>query len=149
MNILILTAQYGMGHYTASMSLKQELENENTKVEVIDLLDIIFPTIKPIVYRIFQFLVSRCSSIYNFFYRFSANTNFVLFKGMMKKRIEKMLKEKKIDIVISTFPICSKYISAYQKITTTSLKLYTYITDIEVNQEWLTDQTDGYFVASY
>lgn len=31
MNILILTAKCGMGHYTASMSLKQELENENTR----------------------------------------------------------------------------------------------------------------------
>ena len=148
MNILILTAKYGMGHYTASLSLKQELENENTKVEVIDFLDIIFPKIKPIIYQVFNFLVSRCSSIYNFFYKFSANTEFVFFKKRCQKRMEKILKEKKIDIVISTFPICSKYISAYKKVADNHLKLYTYITDIDVNKEWLTDENDMYFVAS-
>lgn len=45
MNVLILTAKYGMGHYTASISLKQELENENVQVEVVDFFDIIFPKI--------------------------------------------------------------------------------------------------------
>lgn len=148
MNILILTAQYGMGHYTASMSLKQELENEVTNVEVVDFLDIIFPSIKPIVYGVFNFLVSKCSGIYNFFYKFTANTEIVLFKKMMEKRIAKILQEKKIDMVISTFPVCSKYISAYKKSKSTKLKLFTYITDVEVNKEWLTEETDAYFVAS-
>ena len=32
-DILILTAKYGMGHYTTSMSLKQELENAKTEEE--------------------------------------------------------------------------------------------------------------------
>lgn len=148
MNILILTAKCGMGHYTVSMSLKQELENENTKVEVIDFFDIIFPRMKTVIYGVFHFLVSKCSRVYNFFYKFSAHTNFAPFKRIMKKRIEKILEDRKVDIVISTFPVCSKYVSAYKKVKNSPIKLYTYITDIEVNQEWLTKQTDCYFVAS-
>lgn len=148
MNILILTAKCGMGHYTASMALKQELENEDVQVQVIDFFEVIFPRINKIIYGIFNFLVSKCSSIYNFFYKFSANTNFTPFKKIMKKRIEKIIEQENINIVISTFPVCSKYISAYKKINNKKLKLYTYITDIEVNKEWITNETDMYFVAS-
>lgn len=117
-------------------------------VEVIDFFELIFPKMKTMIYGIFNFLVSRCSCVYNFFYKFSANTKFAPFKSMMRKRIEKILEEKKIDIVISTFPVCSKYVSVYKKVKNTNLKLYTYITDVEVNQEWLTDEIDAYFVAS-
>lgn len=148
MNILILTAKYGMGHYTASMALKQELENENTHVEVIDFFDVIFPKMKTIIYGTFNFLVSKCSRVYNFFYKFTANTDAAPFQNIMEKRIEKILQERDVDIIISTFPICSKYISAYKKSNNPNLKLYTYITDIEVNKEWITNQTDSYFVAS-
>lgn len=149
MNILILTAKYGMGHYTVATSLKQELENESTKVEVIDFFDFIFPKTKTIVYGMFDFLVRKCNRIYNFFYKRSAETNFVPFNGIIKKRIEKIIKEKNIDIIISTFSVCSKYISAYKKANDNNLKLYTYITDIDVKKEWLTSETDAYFVASY
>ena len=88
MNILILTAKYGMGHYTASTSLKQELENENVQVEVVDFFDIIFPKIKTVIYSVFNFLVSKCSNIYNFFYRFSANSNFAPFNKIIRKLIK-------------------------------------------------------------
>lgn len=148
MNVLILTAKCGMGHYIASMALKQELENEDVQVEVIDFFEVIFPTIHKIIYGIFNFLVSKCSSIYNFFYKFSANTNFIPFKKIIKKGIEEIIEQKNINIVISTFPVCSKYISAYKKINNKNLKLYTCITDIEVNKEWITNETDTYFVAS-
>ncbi len=148
MNILILTAKCGMGHYTASMSLKQKLENQTTQVEVLDFFDLIFPNLKTIIYGSFNFLVTKCSHIYNFFYRFSAHSNFAPFKKIMKKRIEKILNEKNIDIVISTFPVCSKYVSAYKKLNHSDLKLYTFITDIDVNKEWLTSETDAYFVSS-
>lgn len=148
MNILILTAKYGMGHYTASTSLKQELENENVQVEVVDFFDIIFPKIKTVIYSVFNFLVSKCSNIYNFFYRFSANSNFAPFNKIIRKRIEKLIDESNADIIISTFPVCTKYISTYKKTNNRKLKLYTYITDIEANKEWLSDEIDMYFVAS-
>lgn len=148
MNILILTAKYGMGHYTTSISLKQELENEKTNVEIVDFFEVIFPKAHTIVYNTFNILVSKCSKIYNFFYKFSTNNNIAPFKKIMKKRIEKLIKESEADIVISTFPVCSKYISAYKKISNTNIKLYTYITDVDVNREWLTNETDTYFVAS-
>lgn len=147
-DILILTAKYGMGHYTTSMSLKQELENENISVKVVDFFEIIFPKIKTIIYNIFNLLVSKCSTIYNFFYKFSTKNNMAPFKKIIKKRIDKLIQENNADIIISTFPVCSKYISAYKKMNNTDIRLYTYVTDVEVNKEWLTDETDAYFVAS-
>lgn len=148
MNILILTAKCGMGHYTASIALKQELENKDIYVDVIDFFDVIFPRMNKIIYGIFNFLVSKCSSVYNFFYKFSANTNFIPFKKIIERRIEKIIKQKNIKIIISTFPVCSKYISSYKKLNNINLKLYTCITDIEVNKEWIAQETNAYFVAS-
>lgn len=148
MNILILTAKYGMGHYSASMSIKQRLEEKNATVEVVDFFEYVFPLAKKIIYGGFNFLVSKCSKVYNFFYKFSSNTNSVPFALLIKGKIEKLIKEKNVDIVISTFPICSRYVSVYKKQKDKNLKLYTYITDIEVNKEWITDETDAYFVAS-
>lgn len=151
MNIVILTAKYGMGHYTASISLKQELENknENIHVEIVDFFEIIFPKINRILYNMFNIFVSKFSSIYNFFYQFSSNTNIVSFKNMIRKRIEKLIEEKDPNIIISTFPVCSKCISIYKKMRYVNIKLYTYITDIDIHKEWITDETDAYFVASY
>lgn len=148
MNVLILTAKYGMGHYTASMALKQELENENVQVEVVDFFDIIFPKIKTVIYGIFDFLVSKCCNIYNFFYKFSANSNFAPFNKIIRGRIDKLIDESDANIIISTFPVCTKYISTYKKENNKNLKLYTYITDIEANKEWISDEIDTYFVAS-
>lgn len=148
MNILILTAKYGMGHYMASSAIKQELESKGAHVEIIDFFDIIFPRINNAIYSTFNFLVSRCSRIYNFLYKFSANTSEAPFKTVIGKRLEGIIEEQDVDIVISTFPACSKYISAYKKEKAKNLKLYTYITDVHVNHEWLTDETDSYFVAS-
>lgn len=149
MNILILTAKYGMGHYTASISIKEELENKNVHVDVVDFFEIMYPKLKNIIYNVFDFLVSRCGRIYNFFYRFMADTDKAPFKRIIKNRIEKMIQDKKVDIIISTFPVCSKYVSAYKKTNNSDIKLYTYITDVEANKEWFTDETDMYFVASY
>lgn len=148
MNILILTAKYGMGHYSASISLKQELEKEDTNVEIVDFFEIVFPILKNVFYSMFNILVSKCGSIYNFFYKFTANTNVTPFKTATRKRVEKLIEEKNPDIIISTFPVCSSYISDYKKRTNKEIKLYTYITDVNANKEWLTDETDTYFVSS-
>lgn len=148
MNILILTAKFGMGHYMASMSLKQELENKNINVEVVDFFEIIFPNTKNLIYNSFNILVSKFSFIYNFFYKFSANTNKAPFKNIIRKRIDELIESKNINTIISTFPVCSKYMSSYKKVNP-NIKLYTYITDVDVNKEWVTENTDSYFVASY
>lgn len=148
MNILILTAKYGMGHYSASISLKQELEKENTNVEIVDFFEVVFPILKNVFYGMFNILVSKCGSIYNFFYKFTANTNVMPFRTLARKRVESLIKEKNSDIIISTFPVCSSYISDYKKNKNKEIKLYTYITDVSANKEWLTNETDTYFVSS-
>lgn len=148
MNILILTAKYGMGHYSASISLKQELEKEDTNVEIVDFFEIVFPILKNVFYGMFNILVSKCGSIYNFFYKFTANTNVTPFKTLARKRVEKLIEDRNPDIIISTFPVCSSYISDYKKNKETDIKLYTYITDVNANKEWITDETDTYFVGS-
>lgn len=53
------------------------------------------------------------------------------------------------DIVVSTLPIWSQYISAYKKLRNLDLLLYSYITDLRTTAEWLSDNTILYFVGTY
>ena len=45
-----------------------------------------------------------------------------------------MLYDSQADLVISTLPLSSQYISAYKQTTGSSIPLYTYVTDIEAPQ---------------
>ncbi|WP_434799102.1 MGDG synthase family glycosyltransferase [Terrisporobacter vanillatitrophus] len=64
------------------------------------------------------------------------------------KKLDLLLKNNDVDLVISTFPACSQYFSAYKKMRNYNIPLYTYVTDISVNEEWISEQTDLYFVGS-
>ena len=137
-----------MGHYSTALTLKKELENKNIDVEVIDFYEYIFPKARNIIYGAFNFLVSKFSSIYNFFYQISSNTNVTPLKRIIDKKLEVLFESKELEIVVSTFPVCSNYVSLYKKSRNKNIKLYTYITDIDVNKEWITEETDMYFVGS-
>lgn len=148
MKIIILTAKCGMGHYSVAKTLKEELEMQGNQAEIVDFYELIFPKLNKLIYAIFNSMVSKFGRIYNFFYKFSANSNFMPLRKVIAKKLENLLGDKEIKIVISTFPVCSNYASAYKKYKRRDLKLYTYITDVDVNKEWITPETDMYCVAS-
>lgn len=150
MKVLILTAKFGMGHYSASEAIKQKIisENNSITVEIIDFFEYVFPKMEKTIYKSFEFLVSKFSFVYNFFYKFTSKTSSITLSKIVFNSFDKLIKDNNVDLVISTFPVCSRYISAYKKAKKCNIKLYTYITDIDVNKEWITDETDMYFVPA-
>lgn len=150
MNVLILTGKFGMGHYNAALAVEEEIlsRNPNACVNIVDIIDYIFPTYSKMIYGNFNFLVRRCSSIYNFFNNIAGQFSDVPLKKTVAKSISRLLEEYKADLIIATLPVCSQYISAFKEMTNKKIPLYTYITDLTIHEEWIAKNTDLYFVGA-
>lgn len=61
MNILILTGKFGMGHWSASQSLRQQLLRAfpGAEVEVLDFVAEAMPNASEAMYKCFNLLVTR------------------------------------------------------------------------------------------
>ena len=151
MNILILTGKFGMGHIKAAEAIKEQIitENPSRNVEIIDFIEYMFPAISKGIYRGFNFLVSRCSGLYNAINKAAGKNSGVPMKLTFTKRIDRSLEEHKADAVVVAFPVCSQYISSYKRMRRSNIPLYTYITDITAHEEWIAPGTDKYFVGGH
>lgn len=150
MKIMIMTGRFGMGHYSVAQALKEDLQqsNQGATVEVIDIMEYLLPHLNKIVYRTFNLLVSKCSGMYNTLNQTAERYNSIPFKGLIVKKIGKILDLFEPDLIISTLPISTKYVSAYKEERQCEIPLMTYITDICAHQEWIAEKSDYYFVGS-
>lgn len=150
MNILILTGKFGFGHNSAALSIKEKIESEHPdyNIKIVDFLDYMFPYASKIIYKGFNFLVNRCSGIYNILNSIASKNSGVPLKKVLVKKIDNLLFDNNTDLIISVLPICSQYIDAYKKITKSKIPLNTFITDVYVHNEWIAEITDKYFVPS-
>ena len=150
MNILILTAKFGLGHYKAADSIKEklEMESENNNVIVIDFFKYVFPDLYKTIYNTFNTLVYKCPSVYNFLNMLSPKNNFAPFKKVALNKMKELIEIYNIDEIISVVPICSSYVSEYINETGDNISFSTLITDIEVHNSWINNHTSRYFVPS-
>lgn len=150
MKIMIMTGRFGMGHYSVAQALKEDLEesNQGATVEVIDIMEYLLPRLNKLVYWTFNLLVSKCSGMYNTLNQTAERYNSIPFKGLIVRKIGKILEKFEPDLIISTLPISTKYVSVYKEETQCEIPLMTYITDICTHQEWIAKKSDYYFVGS-
>lgn len=150
MNILILTGKFGFGHNSAAASIKEKilLENPTYNVKIIDFIEYMFPILNKYIYGIFNFLVDKCHALYNCLNKISSKKANAPLKKVIVKKIDDLIYENNTDLIISVFPACSQYISAYKRMVNNDIILNTCITDIDVNEEWISNETNMYFVAS-
>lgn len=137
-----------MGHCSAAEAIRQQLEivNPTAEIQVIDLLDYLFPYTSSLIYSGFSRMVNFCSALYNQLNRIAGKYASMPMKSHSVACMTKLLSY--ADLVVSTLPLCSQYVSAFKKKTGSSIPLYTYITDIGAQNEWITPGTDAYFVGS-
>ena len=149
MKILILTGKFGMGHYSVSEAIGQEISSRDSNIEVsiVDILDYLMPTASKILYKSFNTLVTKWSNLYNFVNVNNENNNIKTFNYFFVKGLDRLFLEFNPDIVISTLPISSQYISKYKSLKKSNIPLFTFITDISSHSEWIHKNTDFYFVG--
>lgn len=150
MNILILTGRFGMGHYSAASAIKEEIEScySDMKIDIVDVVEYLVPETSKYVYRSFDVLVSKFSNLYNLFNKAMGQKCVVPLKGRFISKLDKLIDKYSPEIIISTLPISSQYISAYKMLKKINIPLITYITDISWHDEWIAQNTNYYFVGS-
>lgn len=150
LNILILTAKFGIGHVSVSEAIREEilLTYPHATIHVVDVIDYLFPHLNKWIYGGFNFMVTKCAFIYNMFNKITDRYSHMPFKTIMTHKIEQMLKMYEANFIITTCPVCPQYISTYKEMKQDDIPLYTYITDIMVHEEWIASQTDFYFVGA-
>lgn len=149
MKTLILTGKFGLGHIKAAEAVKEQLlgQNAEQEIEVVDFVEYMFPNTNRFIYRGFNFLVSKCSGLYNALNQLAGKNTTVPLKHTVANKMEHMIAEYKPDQIIVTLPMCSQYISKYKLYTGCKIPMYTFITDITAHEEWIAEGTDHYFVG--
>lgn len=150
MRVLILTGQFGMGHVCASEAVKQEIADSypNSVIDIVDFLQFALPNLNTIIYKTFNFVVCKLPKLFNLLFKISDNNNAYPFKNFSNKKIDMLLNIYSPDLIISVSPLTSKYVSIYKESNKlNNIPLFTLITDISYHSQWISDNTDAYFVA--
>ena len=148
MEILILTGKFGMGHWSAALSLQEQLEREGHRTRVVDFFAYALPETAPALYRGFDLLVTYGGGIYNLFHRLTRNAEGeVPLASQFTRRLTELLAATGADLVVSTHPVCSGVAARYKAQRASALPLVTCVTDITSHSEWIHPGTDCYLVA--
>ena len=148
MEILILTGKFGMGHWSAALSIQEQLEREGHQAQVVDFFAYALPETAPALYRGFNLLVTYGGGIYNLFHRMKRNAEGeVPLASQFTRRLAGLLAVTRPDVVVSTHPVCSGVVARYKAERTSALPLVTCVTDITSHSEWIHPGTDRSLVA--
>lgn len=153
-DILILTASFGLGHNSVAKAINEQTLaiNPNLKITTIDLLDIAFPASKYKFYKKYNFFIEHIVPVYNFFYflkKYNSNSlpdEFIYLSKL--KQLSSFLLELNPRLIVSTFPICSGLVSRFKQKYKSNTPLITCITDVVDSKEWIHPNTDRYFAAT-
>ena len=116
MNILILTGKFGMGHWSAAQSLRQQLlgSRPGASVEVVDFPAYALPNLSGVLYKCFNLLVTHGRHIFNMYYRITGKGHPDVhppFEGVFMERLTQLLSRQRPDVVIATHPLCAQLVS--------------------------------------
>ncbi|MBC2575441.1 MGDG synthase family glycosyltransferase [Peptostreptococcus canis] len=150
MKVLILTARYGMGHISASNSIKQDIikYNSDAEVKIIDFYNYTFSSLSRYFYDAFSFILKHATKLYGKFYSENdkPGSKYGPVTRILANSAQILVAEEDPDIIISTFPIISQAISLCKKKYGINTPLITCITDISSHYEWISENTDKYLV---
>ena len=152
MNILILTATFGHGHDAAAKAIKSQISNRRADVnfEVVDFMSYLFPYVYKGIYTGFNYVVRNNLKLFDMMIR----ADYLSSRFPWREDITNSFAVKKIvnkynpHLIICTWPMGCRYISAYKKRHEDPIPFVTCITDIAVHPEWITKESDYYLVAS-
>lgn len=153
MDILILTGKFGNGHWSASLSLREELltQDPRSNVEVVDFFSYALDEGAAAVYKGFSLLVTHGSALYNVYYNLTQNIkrrNPDPLAILFSDKLAQLLAARRPDLLIATHPFCAQVISAYKAETGDQVPLVTCVTDLSSHSEWVSPGTLAYLVGS-
>ncbi len=152
MKILILTGKFGLGHWSASLALREQLlaALPGVRIDVEDFFSYAMPGASETVYRAFSLLVTHGGGLYNTVYRHTADApadRVPVYALPLSDKLAALLRARRPDAVIATHPVCAQLAARFKEKTGSALPLITCITDLTAHSEWLSDQCGCYLVG--
>lgn len=151
-DVLILTSSFGNGHNSVAAAIREQIVEEAPELEVqtVDIMDISSPKVKEAFFWTYGLLTRKHPSVYNYFYRIKKDVpdnglDKVLY-NLCLNRVGKYLDRTRPKLIISTFPLCSGFVSRVKEVFGLDVPLITAITDVVDSWEWIHQETDLYFV---
>ena len=89
----------------------------------------------------------RFYGLYNVVNRIDEKRTIMQMRYKILKKIDELIEKSRPDVVISTLPIISKYMSEYRKTVSRQFYCITCITDIMPHNEWISDGTFAYMAG--
>lgn len=153
-DILILTASFGNGHNSVSNALKEQIETEQNQAKVLiaDILEIVDPNMKSLSSKMYSELTENYPNVYNKLYdlKVISKNNIIdnIFSNMYYKKFYEYIEIIQPKVIISTFPLCSCIVSKIKEEFNINIKLITVITDVVDSWEWIYKNTNLYLVPT-
>ncbi|MGN0968992.1 MAG: glycosyltransferase [Oscillospiraceae bacterium] len=152
MGILILTGKFGMGHWSASLALREQLlaALPDARIDVEDFFSYAMPGASETVYKAFSLLVTYGGGLYNTVYRCTADApadRVPVYALLLSDKLAELLRARRPDAVIATHPVCAQLVSRFKEKTGSALPLITCVTDLTAHSEWLSNRCDCYLVG--
>ena len=144
MDILILTGKFGMGHWSASLALKEQLlaSYPDAQVSVEDFFAYAMPGASETVYKMFSLLVTYGGGLYNTVYRRTADApadRVPVYALTLAEKLAELLEARRPDAVIATHPVCAQLVSRMKEKSGKAIPLVTCVTDLTAHSEWLSN----------
>ena len=153
MNVLLLSGKFGMGHNSVANAIKEDLEKQYSKeinIRSVDICKYLFPKAHKTIYKGFGIIANKYKFIYNTSFNIveAKDNNDILMKKRIMNNLRYLIDGFDTDLVISTLPLTSKFMSIYKEYFNSSIPVITCITDVSTHDEWLNPNTNIYFVAT-
>lgn len=151
-DVLILTSAFGNGHISVASAIREQLleEQPNLRITTEDIMDISTPKVKNVFFDVYTLLTRSHPSIYNFFYKIKKdipnNSMDEVLYNIYLKRVGDYIESCSPKLIVSTFPLCSGFVSKVKEKYGIDVPLITAITDVVDSWEWIHNKTDMYFV---
>lgn len=151
-DILILTANFGSGHTSVSKAIASYVNQQDPKIRIgiIDMYEVIRPILHTWMYKSFRMLVKYGTDIYNYdYYKKNSSESYHKLhtcKSSLRK-LASYLQEVQPSLIISTFPTCTTYVTAYKEAYNDPIPLLTCITDVVKGNEWITFHEEAHYIV--
>ncbi|WP_129600941.1 MGDG synthase family glycosyltransferase [Anaerophilus nitritogenes] len=153
-DILLLTATFGLGHRSAAKAIVEHVKrkNENINMEIVDIFQIINPKLCKSLYKGYEFLITKNRRLYNYFYYkkyFNEHSQMDdWFYRICLPKLTSYILSTNPKMIIATFPVGSGLASKYKEKYQRDLPIISCITDVVDSWEWIYPNIDQYFVAT-
>lgn len=154
--VLIFYGSYGGGHLSAAKSIKEEIEQNYTDVEVkmIDCIEYINKYINKVTTDAYKELAKKAPHLWKRVYNDSQKgplaTISTTSNRIMSHKLNVLLQEFKPDLIISTHPFGTQMCGILKQRGKINCKIATVLTDFHIHAQWLVfnEYVDYFFVSN-